>query len=145
MFEKRLVHCLYPLALVLVLQSVGRPDQRPQKREAEQTGLSVGAGMLVKDEPFKGVGTEVYTLPFYMYQGRAFTMRGLSAAYELSADDQLAIRALARFRIDGYDAEDSSDLRRRSDRRNSRDIGAEQCLEHSWGNLGLDLVTDALS
>jgi len=145
MFERRLVHYLYPLALVLILQSFARPDQQPQEREAERTGLFVGAGMLVKDEPFKGVGTEVYPLPFYMYQGRAFTMRGLSATYELSGNDALAIRALARFRTDGYDADDSSDLRGMSDRRNSLDVGAELWLENSWGNLGLDAVTDALS
>lgn len=145
MFEKRLVSYLYLLGLVFVLQSVARPDQQPQERQTERTGLFVGAGVLVKDEPFKGVGTEVYPLPFYMYQGRAFTMRGLSATYELSGNDELAIRALARFRTDGYDADDSSDLRGMSDRRNSLDLGAELWLENSWGNIGLDVVTDALS
>jgi len=59
-------------------------------------------------------------------------------------DENWAIRGLARFRTDGYDADDSSDLDGMSDRRNSLDLGAELWLENSWGNFGLDWVVDAL-
>jgi outer membrane protein len=115
-----------------------------QEKEIERTQLLLGAGLMIQDKPLKGVDQKVYPLPFYMYQGKAFSMRGLSASYEVFGDETWAIRGLARFRTDGYDADDSSYLAGMRDRRNSVDVGAELWLKGSWGNVGLDWVTDAL-
>jgi outer membrane protein len=134
----------YHLAVLLLLVSAVQADQRGQKPQGEQPGLFLGAGLMIQDKPLKGVGAKVYPLPFYMYRGKAFSMRGLSASYEILGDENWAIRGLARFRTDGYEADDSSDLDGMSDRRNSLDLGAELWFENSWGNVGLDWVVDAL-
>jgi len=143
MFQKRLDYYFYPLAILLVVH-FGVEANEQQERRPEQGSLLVGAGLMIKDEPLKGIGTKVYPLPFYMYQGKAFSMRGLSASYEVLDEPMWSVRGLARFRTDGYDADDSSDLDGMSDRRNSLDVGAELWIENSWGNVGLDWVTDAL-
>jgi outer membrane protein len=135
---------IYPFAVLVLLISTAQANQQEQKPEGEQAGLFLGAGLMIQDKPLKGVDAKVYPLPFYMYRGKAFSMRGLSASYEVLGDEHWSIRGLARFRTDGYDADDSSDLDGMSDRRNSLDLGAELWLENSWGNVGLDWATDAL-
>ena len=144
MFDRRILNCLCAL---VVLTSVGPAtwaNQQQQEQGTERARLLLGAGLMIQDKPLKGVDRKVYPLPFYMYQGKAFSMRGLSASYEVFGDESWAVRGLARFRTDGYDADDSSFLAGMSDRRNSADVGAELWLKGSWGNVGLDWVTDAL-
>ena len=143
MLDNRIASCFYPLAIVLIICSGIEADEQQEERP-EQTSLLVGAGLLVKDEPLKGVDSKVYALPFYIYQGKAFSMRGLSASYEVFDEPTWSVGGLVRFRTDGYDADDSSYLDGMSDRRNSLDVGAELWIENSWGNIGLDCVTDAL-
>lgn len=144
MFGKRFENYLYVVAVLTVISSAARSNQPEQERPAEQARLFLGAGMIIQDEPLKGVDAKVYPLPFYMYQGKAFSMRGLSASYEVFGDETWAIRGLVKFRTDGYDSDDSSDLAGMSDRRNSLDAGAELWLKNSWGNIGLDWLTDVL-
>ncbi len=144
MSDSRVMKHVYLLAVLVLLTSAVQANQQEQKPKTEQTGLFVGAGLMIQDKPLKGVDAKVYPLPFYTYRGKAFSMRGLSASYEVFGDENWAIRGLARFRTDGYDADDSSDLDGMSDRRNSLDLGAELWLENPWGNVGLDCVIDAL-
>lgn len=145
MFCGRIVDYLWIGVVLVVCGLAAGADQRPQERPGEEIGLFVGGGVLLQDKPFTGVEPKVYPLPFYMYRGKAFSIRGLSASYEAFKDESWAIRGLARLRTDGYDAKDSSDLDGMSDRRHSLDAGAELWLENPWGNLELDLVTDALA
>jgi outer membrane protein len=144
MSADRVTKHVYPLAVLLLFISTAQANQQKQDPRTEQASLFLGAGLMIQDKPLKGVDSKVYPLPFYMYRGKAFSMRGLSASYEILGDENWAIRGLARFRTDGYDADDSSDLDGMSDRRNSLDLGAELWLENSWGNVGLDWVADAL-
>lgn len=144
MFDSRIVDYLC-LGVVLVLISASaRADQQQQGRPDEQIGFFAGGGLLIQDKPLKGIDGQVYPLPFYMYQGRAFSIRGLSAIYDVLEEPAWTIRALAKFRTDGYEADDSSDLDGMSDRRNSLDLGAELWLGDSRGNVALGFMTDAL-
>jgi len=144
MFDRRISNCLYALVVLTFMGPATWANQQQQEQRTEQARLLLGAGLMIQDEPLKGVDPKVFPLPFYMYQGKSFSMRGLSASYEVLGEDTWSIRGLARFRTDGYDADDSSYLAGMSDRRNSLDVGAELWLEGSWGNIGLDWVTDAL-
>lgn len=145
MFHSRMVDYVCLGVALVVCSSAAGTDQKPQERSGEEIGLFVGAGVLLADKPFVGVDPKVYPLPFYMYRGKAFSIRGLSASYEFLADEGWAVRALVGLRMDGYEANDSSDLDGMSDRRYSLDAGAELWLENSWGNVSLQGLTDALS
>ncbi len=123
---------------------MARPDEQQQQRRAEEAFLLVGAGMIVQDEPLKGIDTEVFPIPFFLYQGKAFSMRGISATYDVFGQGKWTVGALAKFRTDGYDVDDSSDLDGMSDRKNSLDVGIELSVENAWGNMGLRFLTDAL-
>jgi len=100
--------------------------------------------MIVQDEPLKGIDTDVFPIPFFLYQGKSFSMRGISATYDVFGQESWTIGALARFRTDGYDVDDSSDLDGMDDRDNSLDLGIELSVEDSWGNIGISFLTDAL-
>lgn len=144
MCKNRMRYCICLLVIASFVISTVEADQNEQKRRPQQSSLLAGGGMVIKDEPLKGIRTEIFPIPFYLYQGKAFSIRGLSASYEIFAEEQWTISGLARLRTDGYDADDSSDLDGMSDRRNSLDVGAELQIENSWGNVGLDWLTDAL-
>jgi len=134
----------YPVFILIIITSVTQANQKSQERVTEMTSLSIGAGLMLQDKPFKGVGAKVYPLPFYMYRGRAFSMRGLSASYEIFSEETWSFGGLARFRTDGYDSDDSSDLDGMSDRKNTLDIGTELWLGGSEGKIGLDWLSDVL-
>ena len=144
MFDSRLVYYFYLLVVLAVTGSTAHSNQQQQEQQTEKATLLVGAGMVIQDEPLKGLGSKVFPIPFYMYQGKAFSMRGISATYDVFDEETWTIGALARFRTDGYDADDSSYLDGMSDRRNSLDVGVELGVENSWGNIRLNFLTDAL-
>ncbi|MHC4119121.1 MAG: MipA/OmpV family protein [Planctomycetota bacterium] len=145
MFYRAIAGYVCLSVVVVVYGSAAGTDQKAQERPGEEIGLFIGGGVLLQDKPFAGVDPKVYPLPFYMYRGKAFSIRGLSASYEFLADEGWAVRALAKIRPDGYESNDSSDLDGMSDRRHSLDLGAELWLENSWGNVALEGLTDALS
>ena len=144
MFHGRLGLYFYLVVVLAVTSSASGSNQQQQEQQTEKTTLLIGAGMIIQDKPLKGVGSKVFPIPFYMYQGKAFSMRGISATYDVLDKETWTVRALARFRMDGYDADDSSDLDGMSDRRKSVDVGAELSVENSWGNISLNYTTDAL-
>lgn len=142
--DSRIVNYFYPIFMLVLINSAAQANQQERERVTEQASLLVGDGLKLQDKPLKGVGAMTYPRPFYMYRGKAFSMRGLLASYEIFTKEMWSIRGLTRFRTDGYDADDSSDLAGMSDRKNSLDVGAELWLENSGGNIGLDWLTDAL-
>jgi outer membrane protein len=134
--------CLF-VAFVFNCETV-RSNEQQWEQNSERAFLLVGAGMILQDEPLKGIDSEVFPIPFFLYQGKTFSMRGISATYDVFGQESWTIGALARFRSDGYDADGSSDLDGMSDRRNSLDVGAELSVENSWGNISLNFLTDTL-
>jgi outer membrane protein len=134
----------YSMFMLFIITSVTQANQQTKEPITEKTSLSIGAGLMLQDKPLKGVGTKVYPLPFYMYRDRAFSMRGLSASYEIFSEETWSFGGLARFRTDGYDSNDSSDLDGMSDRKNTLDVGTELWFGNSHGKIGFDWLTDVL-
>jgi outer membrane protein len=129
--------------VVLVRTTTFAEQQQPTGQPPKAESL-IGGGLMMKNKPFKGVDTKVYPLPFYIYRGQRFSLRGPYASYDMVRQKDWSVKAVAKLRTDGYDADDSSDLAGMSDRDVSVDVGVGLTVGGAWGNVEMDLLTDAL-
>ena len=120
-------------------------QEKPAKVEPQQGGeLLLGVGVLVKNEPYKGVSDKIYPLPFYVYRGQRWSLQGTRFDYNILDINDCSLNTILRFRTEGFDADDSSDLDGMSDRDASLDAGLGLSVSGEWGALNVDLLTDAL-
>lgn len=131
------------MAVVFVGARVFAGQEQPAGQPPKAESL-IGGGVMIKNKPFEGVDTKVYPLPFYIYRGQRLSLRGPYASYDMARQKDWSVKAVARLRTDGYDADDSSDLAGMSDRDVSLDVGAGLTLIRPWGSVEMDLLTDAL-
>ncbi len=118
-------------------------EENPSQNEKSQDRFLIGAGILAKEEAYKGVDLKVYPLPFFSYTGRKWSFEGTQFRYNLTDEDNFSVNTIVRLRTDGFDADDSSDLDGMSDRDVSLDAGLGLAVSGDWGILSADLLTDA--
>jgi outer membrane protein len=107
-------------------------------------GFSVGPGVVVSGKPYKGVDPETHVFPFVMYQARDFYFRGPRIGYKIYAKDRLSVDALASWRFDGYESDDSSYLDGMDDRRMTLELGTDIIYRDNFGFTSFSILNDVL-
>ncbi len=106
--------------------------------------FSIGPGVVLSSKPYAGMDTKVYPIPMiYLVMGR-FYISGGAAGYRALADENWTFDAIAKWRFDGYEEDDSDDLDGMHERRMSIDIGGEFAISGDWGTIKTSFVTDSL-
>lgn len=133
-------------AIILALAgAVGvRADEIEPESERRPAAWFVGGGAIISPKPHIGLGTKVYPIPIFGYEGERLYLRGIVGGYRLFKGERWSLAPVLRPRFEGYDAADSPALAGMGDRSLSLDAGAEWSWLADWGLLGVALVTDVL-
>lgn len=119
-------------------------EQQPANKTGE-TSFSAGPAVVVTGKPYKGMDATVYPIPFIMYRNGRFFVSGATAGYRLLAGDSWAFDGIGKWRFDGYDPDDSDDLKGMDKRRMTADLGGTFSAFGDWGTFKVTALKDALS
>lgn len=122
------------------------PAQEPEsgQNQEEKPEKYVGAGVIVKGEPYIDVDSKVYPVPLFGYDGPRLYLYGISGGYRLIKHDGLSIGPVFRPRFTGFDADDSRALNGMEDRDWTLDLGAAVSWLTDYGLSSVGWVTDVL-
>lgn len=129
------------VAAVLFVQ-VSFAEQEISKETTET--FKLGFGVSVYNSLYKGNDTRVYPVPIIYYDYGKFSFTGNRASYLLHKEGALSLSAIAKWRFDGYEEDDSDYLTGMDDRDMTLDGGAELAYSDGWGKSSLLFVTDLL-
>jgi len=85
--------------------------------------LKVGPGFVLSGKPYKGYDEDVFPIGMVFYESPTWSFRGTEAGYRLFGTGTLDLKAIARWRFDGYDDDESSALAGMDRRRMTVDGG----------------------
>jgi len=138
----KLIKSLIVILITIELFAVAALAQ--DENDGHHNGLSAGPGVVVSDKPYKGMGAETNVFPFIMYQGQNFYIRGPNFGYTIYDKDKLTADALISWRFDGYDEDDSSDLKGMDDRDMTVELGASISYKDGFGITQFSFLNDIL-
>ena len=125
---------------------IGAIDDRVTSLAGDAT-IIAGGGVGVVSQPYAGVedGGRVFPIPMISYQAERFRFEGKTLSAQLFATDQVAFAAIADWRFQSYDAEDSPVLEGMDDRDGTLEAGAR--VTGALGDLALSasVLADLLS
>lgn len=128
----------------LVLAAALAAAETEETIESERPEIFIGAGAVVRSEPFEGIDVKVYPVPLFGYEGKRLYLRGITGGYRLLQFDGWSIGPTVRPRFDGYEAGDSSALAGMKNRNATIDGGIELAKRTNWGLISAVFVTDLL-
>ena len=113
---------------------------------------SLGAGVMIKDSPYAGEGTDVQPIPLVSFEGERFYLQGITAGWRFIETDAFELSAIGKFRFDGFTVDDLGrselaangiDYRLLEDRDMGFDVGVGMAWKGRAGELELELLADA--
>jgi outer membrane protein len=131
-----------------------------QSREGHQTvdvntTLLFGPGVVVLSKPYAGVDPTIYPYPVTVFIYDRFYFAIDTAGYRLLANQRTAtpapgttylyLDAIAHWRTDGFNSEDSDKLDGMHNRHQTIDAGGEFGVSGDWGAVTTSLVADTLN
>jgi len=138
--------CIVIAGLLICITTVaGLPAaETEQETESERPEIFVGAGAVIRSEPYDGVDSKIYPIPLFGYEGKRLYLRGITGGYRLIQSKGWSIGPTVRPRFEGYQAGDSSALRGMKDRNPTIDGGVELAWRMNWALISTVVVTDLL-
>lgn len=135
------------VVLLLGLGADGRadetaPEAEPAESEQEKSEMYIGAGAILKGQPYKGISSRLYPVPLFGYDGPRLYMYGVSGGYRLIKGPMWSLGPVFRPRFTGYQADDSAALRGMDDRDWTLDLGAAWSWRTDYGLISAGWVTD---
>lgn len=114
---------------------------------AQAGNLSLGAGVLVTPEPYRGYQTRVYPVPIINYEDDNFYFRSLTAGYYLWNDQQNQLSVMAYYLPQSFKPGDSDDerMKRLDKRRGTLMAGLAYSYNAEWGTIRTALSADTLN
>jgi MipA family protein len=105
-------------------------------------GSLMGAGAMMIESPYKGVDDEIYPVPVLIFESKQFFIDKTVAGYYFN-DKSSPVRwaVIGSLRLQGYEADDSSDLDGMQDRDRAFDGG----LRISWKNDIINMILEAVT
>lgn len=111
-----------------------------------ESSLTLGAGIGVTEQPYKGYNSKAYLIPAVSYDGDSFWFRGLGGGYYLWNDAADTLSVMAYWLPMYFSPDDSDDHRlRHSDKRSSTVMAGMSWSHHTmYGFLRTSLAADVL-
>ena len=138
-------------ALILTVFALLAPSLIAEETGSTQTAAEkdtlflLGPGVLYQRKPYKGVDDDVIAIPMVIYKSEKISIFGPRAAYSLfGEEDRWGVQALFRFRLEGYDADDSPNLTGMADRDPTLELGARYIYDFDFAVFSADFTHDIL-
>ncbi len=140
---------LTSISLLTILSGIVRANLIKEKGKADYARpsniFSVGAGVIITKDPYKGIDTQSRGIPFFLYRTNKLSIYGPMMSYSLFEDEYWQIKALAKVRFEGYEQDDSSFLQGMDDRQWTLEMGGSLSRILTIGNITTDLAADILN
>lgn len=108
----------------------------------DQWNFGLGIGVQNGKSMYKGVGTETNPFPFFSAQKGNFKLIGNRAEYHLIDNGKFQLKALGHYRLEGFEADDSSFLAGMSEREGALELGIGTSLTTAAGQFSTSLLSD---
>lgn len=134
------------LAVAVALSCTGLPMRAgAQDVPADANGAAwgLGAGVLALRKPYAGADTEYHALPLLMYETRWIGVAGMTLGLKLMPPGALDLRLIARYRHDGYEADDAAILHGMQERKYGIWVGPQATWHGGAGDLAAEWTADA--
>jgi outer membrane protein len=112
------------------------------REDSWRWGLGVGA--IAQDLGYKGQDGNSLLVPIIYAESARFFLMGPRAGWRFVNEDKFRLSAIANYRFDGYESNDSRALEGMDDRDGSLDAGFELTYRADFGDLTFTAVTDTL-
>jgi len=99
---------------------------------------------LVTVKPYEGMDSTVYPIPVITAVSAPFYFWIDTAGCRLFSDSNMTFDVIGKWRLDGYDSDNSDELDGMHNRHMTVDIGGEFAVSGDWGKLYARILTDAL-
>lgn len=140
---------LTSISLLTILSGIVRAKPIKEKGNADYARpinlLSVGAGVIITKDPYKGIDTQSQGIPFFLYRTDKISIYGPMISYSLLEDRYWQIKALAKVRFEGYEQEDSNFLQGMDDRQWTLEMGGSLSRISTMGKITADFAADILN
>lgn len=103
-----------------------------------------GAGVVVTSKPYDGFDGDEQVIPLIFYEEKGFFIRGKTVGYNLFEQENIRLAAIAEWRFDGYEDDDSSTFDGMDDRDMTIDAGVLLSYDDGWGKTSVSFVNDIL-
>ena len=136
----------FAVALVALLASATVQALDPLSGLISEPG-SAGLGAVVRSlqSPYRDAGRRNDLVPLYLYEGEHVFLHASRAGFKLSDDGSTRFDAFVDYRFEGfpYDRIPASVAGMKA-REPTTDLGASVRYRSSWGNVGMEVLHDAL-
>jgi outer membrane protein len=133
---RRLFVCVLVSMCVFVVPEIGFAN------DLIDDGSLMGAGAMMIESPYKGVDDGVYPVPVLIFESKQFFVDKTVAGYYFN-DKTSSVRwaVIGSLRMQGYEADDSSDL----DGMQDRDMAFDGGLRISWKNEIIYMILEGVT
>ena len=114
------------------------------KDDEPELSWGVGLGIVSGDAGYTQMGSDSMAVPIFLINYGKFYLMGPKFGYQLSSNDNYAFGLTGNYRLDGYEAEDSSFLMGMDDRDGTLDLGVEYSYDTGLGEIGIEVVADTM-
>ena len=111
----------------------------------DKTRWGLGVGAIAQDLGYKGQGNNSLLVPIVYVESARFFLMGPRAGWRFIDSDRVTLSAVANYRFDGYESNDSRALEGMDARDGSLDAGFELRYRADVGTLTFSAVTDTLN
>ena len=133
------------LSLALLLCATAFADGDKSGSQADSNSMFlIGPGVLVTVKPYEGMDSTVYPIPVITAVSAPFYFWIDTAGCRLFSDSNMTFDVIGKWRLDGYDSDNSDELDGMHNRHMTVDIGGEFAVSGDWGKLYARILTDAL-
>lgn len=137
------------ISLVMILSGAVEAGFGTDSGNSDYAGpmnlFSVGAGVIVTKDPYKGIKTDTNGIPIFLYRTDRLSLYGPMMSYSLFEDEGWEIDALAKIRFEGYEEDDSRFLQGMDDREWTLELGGSLSKTFTLGNITADFAADILN
>lgn len=128
---------LLPLALAIGFVSTAQAN--------DESSLMLGLGIGSGESIYKGVKDETSVIPVFAYENGSFFVHGPELGYNFIESEELRVAAILRYRMEGFEAKDSTFLTGMAERKGALELGISASYETEYGDLSATFATDVSS
>ncbi|MBN1974183.1 MAG: MipA/OmpV family protein [Sedimentisphaerales bacterium] len=143
--NKRII--LLSLAFTMVINPAvsGQENESKPDYQGQSNLFSLGAGMVITQDPYKGIDTKVRGLPFFFYKTQRLTLYGPMLSYLLYKDKEWELDFDGKIRFEGYEEDDSRFLQGMDDRKWTMELGGSLSKTLPIGKITSNAAADILN
>ena len=120
-------------------------NERASGNDGQISFFSAGAGVIITEDPYKGIDTKSQGIPFFLYRTERLSLFGPMIRYLIFEDDDWELDALTKIRFEGYEEGDSRFLQDMDERKWTLELGGSLSKVFPIGDITADFSADILN